>query len=1388
MYSFQHLLLLETSTHELLRLPTDATLKSFEDELRSLHVRSAVGHLCTLITREYDLTTRIPLNVYRTSMRTWFIHLQSLAMVQGNNEEPMQYILDFLTYLPVYVGQARLIQEIVLGPLDDVFWKSGVNAVSARTRIWKLADEKQRNKLEIWGHTLDINEWKNSSKWSGQDYSVEDQVSLLEPSENRTNSSETIVQAIHDMLRIHVTFFTDDTYMPTTIPAAAPTLSTTPQSHSNPIEVKSNNENGSAQAAFEHIESIRRGFGVDSGLDSSGQSIVNNLQGMIERSLQKLSNDLYSEQGHFVLELIQNADDNQYASDRLPTLRFVLSDKRILVCNNEIGFQPNNVAAICNVGATTKGKHKQGYAGHKGIGFKSVFMVSDRPEIHSGDYHFCFDTVDGTQQIGYIRPIWLDKWNEELSTANEWTTCICLPIQRGSRLQENFDNIQAKLLLFLNRLRRIEIVGQPISASNSDQSRIFTRFDHADGKIIELQEKTVNGTIIKNFWLVVKKVLQVPQDIKEKLREVKCDVHSTTIAIAYPLSGLQQSVQQLPSAQPLFAYLPLRSYGFRFILQADFEIPVTRQEILHDNIWNEWLKSEMIQLLPLAYTQFQNLPDLLTSSLPESEIGSPLTAIQVLIYFLKLIPTRNELDPYFNSFVDKSMKLLMGIIKLPVSREDENGQMHIEWVQTSQCVFIKDPFIRKILPQQLLLTHFNMYYVPEQLASEFAQWLLCIDYILQQQPENEQSRGSHNERIETTTIAELKQLKIIPLNGQSRLVSIDEYNEQVILFPLSKTAQYKKPFKIVLDDLPRLDERLLEYIENKCPRRYESIECLLKKLGMIDKPKIKDIYRLYMRPTLLDSTRWSTKADYVLIAYLLCIYIHFDQFKNELDQLQKHMVIKTRSGQFVCLDTPDFINVSQLQSTQWAYLMPELNEMIRQPFIVEDCCCNEFNRLVAPSNNTVADIDLYSKLLIYLDRYHAVFSRYYMASIISIDQLKSGGRRPEKSIPSTFCLSLRQHAWIPIEGGQLAKPDDVYCLHPKSETLFFHRYVPHLDQAKLSLNNRDFILNTLGLKEHVLPMTIRGGGDFLFPRQVYWHDSTLLLSNLDNITMPNSDRRISIQRYYGNDVKLQKFFLEILQITFEPTIDDYLPLLTQITNINDIWRLSEVIIRLAFQQNRQIEVKDRPFYPHDPDIANVLANILPIIQLPDNKTVESTEESTHTVEFHTATIACSNSTVVEVATFQHIQISTLTGSNLYPLSPSSITINPTSNMVDNTIGRQGEELVFRFLQWKHPNKHVEWMNAKQESGLPYDIQIRTNNEIEMIEVKTTRIHDQHTFQISISEIECLLKNPMHYHIYRVYYSDDPDSTKITILSQVKYHLEEKQLALCMTMMQRADEQ
>ena len=98
-------------------------------------------------------------------------------------------------------------------------------------------------------------------------------------------------------------------------------------------------------------------------------------------------------------------------------------------------------------------------------------MVSDRPEIHSNGYHFCFDTKNATEQIGYIRPIWLDACEENISEINEWNTCIRLPIKqakRNDRLKRNFDDIHSRLLLFLNRLRQ--------NGNNSSKRKRFDRF------------------------------------------------------------------------------------------------------------------------------------------------------------------------------------------------------------------------------------------------------------------------------------------------------------------------------------------------------------------------------------------------------------------------------------------------------------------------------------------------------------------------------------------------------------------------------------------------------------------------------------------------------------------------------------------------------------------------------------------------------------------------------------------------------------------------------------------------------------------------------------------------------------------------------------------------
>jgi hypothetical protein len=70
--------------------------------------------------------------------------------------------------------------------------------------------------------------------------------------------------------------------------------------------------------------------------------------------LRRLSNDLYNKKTHFLLEFIQNADDNAYGNNIVPTLRLHIEDRLVVFECNELGFSAANVKAICDIGASTK--------------------------------------------------------------------------------------------------------------------------------------------------------------------------------------------------------------------------------------------------------------------------------------------------------------------------------------------------------------------------------------------------------------------------------------------------------------------------------------------------------------------------------------------------------------------------------------------------------------------------------------------------------------------------------------------------------------------------------------------------------------------------------------------------------------------------------------------------------------------------------------------------------------------------------------------------------------------------------------------------------------------------------------------------------------------------
>ena len=68
-------------------------------------------------------------------------------------------------------------------------------------------------------------------------------------------------------------------------------------------------------------------------------------------------------------------------------------------CEN--GFREKDVRWLCDIAQSTKVNKK--FIGHKGVGFKSVFKVTNTPVIHSGAYSFHFDSV-WLNGLGYLVP------------------------------------------------------------------------------------------------------------------------------------------------------------------------------------------------------------------------------------------------------------------------------------------------------------------------------------------------------------------------------------------------------------------------------------------------------------------------------------------------------------------------------------------------------------------------------------------------------------------------------------------------------------------------------------------------------------------------------------------------------------------------------------------------------------------------------------------------------------------------------------------------------------------------------------------------------------------------------------------------------------------------
>nr|GEV65794.1 putative histidine kinase-, DNA gyrase B-, and HSP90-like ATPase family protein [Tanacetum cinerariifolium] len=459
------------------------------------------------------------------------------------------------------------------------------------------------------------------------------------------------------------------------------------------VALNSEGKDNEEESAEKIIECIRREeFGLRSDISATEKSsILKKQHSRLGEALHRLSQELYSQDSNFLVELVRNADENMYPCDVEPTLTFVLQETGVIVLNNDQGFSVETIKALCKVGNSSKTEPSTGYISKKGIGFRSVFRVTDAPEIHSNGFHVKFDINDS--QIGFVLPTVVapcdvDLFSKLVSGDNDttdktpWKTCIVLPFRskedeafRVEKLISMFSSFHPSFLLFLHRLKCITFRNIP-----NDSLMVMRKQVDKDGIMNVFLGKE------KFTWFVKSRTLQADH--------ICHDVQTTEISVALMLEDLGNGnyISKLDQ-QPVFALFPSRSYGLKFILQADFIVSSSREEVDAQSQWNRWLLMEFSKFFVNSELSFCSL-----TCFKEN----PAKGISV---FMSFVPLEGEVHGFFSQLPHMIISKLCSSSCLLLQGEDN------EWVTPSKVLRNWTEQTRSLLPDSLIREHLDVGYL-----------------------------------------------------------------------------------------------------------------------------------------------------------------------------------------------------------------------------------------------------------------------------------------------------------------------------------------------------------------------------------------------------------------------------------------------------------------------------------------------------------------------------------------------------------------------------------------------------------------------------------------------------------------------------------------------------
>ena len=320
---------------------------------------------------------------------------------------------------------------------------------------------------------------------------------------------------------------------------------------------------------------------------SAGEVNLRTMAGAIDR-LQKA----FPRYASFLMEFIQNADDA--GSTRI---KIRLADRVVTVSNNGKPFTEENVKSLCDIAGSTKSPEE--YIGYLGVGFKSVFIVSDSPTIHSGDFRFGFNKqlFPNPRYFPWqIFPHWLDG---EHSVEQDFTTTFTFVIKDSTlvdKIREELhpESINERILLFLRHIKEIVI-----EDLDKKYVRVINKLDKSEQdeyRVIRIEQRIGENNPSHSDWLIFRDSFDVPPEVSNDSATIDWErnsIRKREVVIAFRLSDTQQLVPEAKGTAHIgaFSFLPLKEIqsGLKFHIQADFLTAPGRGELARDCKWNEWL-------------------------------------------------------------------------------------------------------------------------------------------------------------------------------------------------------------------------------------------------------------------------------------------------------------------------------------------------------------------------------------------------------------------------------------------------------------------------------------------------------------------------------------------------------------------------------------------------------------------------------------------------------------------------------------------------------------------------------------------------------------------------------------------------------------------------------